>query len=203
MRRGHCRCRVCRRRVLGRGREIVLNLLVERLMLLGCASGCSAVDRRCEWWLACGSLGIGLLTGPGPGSWPPVSYWRQWGSTPHWAALRGSTSRSIWRPRRAPRCVLGASNHACPPACSRADPVNGSYKHWQVRLRSPRRAPTAGARRAGRVGRLPGPLPLPAGTVPAAAAAHAHHTYTQPGPGEPRRCSDPCARSSCRAAAGF
>ena len=133
----------------------------------------------------------------------PVSYWWHWGSIPHGPGPRASTARRFLRPQRALRCVFGASNHACPPVCSRADPVNGSYKHWQVRLWSTRRAPTAGARRGGRVGRLPPPLPLPAASVPAAAAAHAHHTHTRPGPGEPERCSDTHARSARRAAAGF
>ena len=133
----------------------------------------------------------------------PVSYWWHWGSIPHGPGPRASTARRFLRPQRALRCVFGASNHACPPVCSRADPVNGSYKHWQVRLWSTRRAPTAGARRGGRVGRLPPPLPLPLASVPAAAAAHAHHTHTRPGPGEPERCSDTHARSARRAAAGF
>ena len=93
----------------------------------------------------------------------PVSYWWHWGSIPHGPGPRASTARRFLRPQRALRCVFGASNHACPPVCSRADPVNGSYKHWQVRLWSTRRAPTAGARRGGRVGRLPPPLPLPLG----------------------------------------
>ena len=52
VRRGRSRCRICRRHVVGRGREIVLDLFLEWPMMLGCATGCSAPDSWCEWWSA-------------------------------------------------------------------------------------------------------------------------------------------------------
>ena len=50
------------------------------------------------------------LSGPGPVSWPPVSYWRQGSSTLPWPALRGSTTPRIVRPLRPRWCVLSRPN---------------------------------------------------------------------------------------------
>ena len=54
---------------------------------------------------------------------PPVSYWRQGGSTPLWLSLRGPTTPRIARPLRPHWCALRRSNRPLPMHRSRIDCV--------------------------------------------------------------------------------